>query len=518
MSVQVSYKRQAVLGIIGITILLLVIEGIANVWWIAQINCEFEQDEIFQSMNNEKKRQLCLDFYEIKTLNDEIIPNQITDSITINNLGFRGPEFLTVKPLDTHRIFMVGGSTMFGAGATSDETTIPGYLQQLLDKKDIGFDIEVINAGIQGADSNSELKLIEQKLVSYSPDLIIIYDGWNDLRANNTVVDVKKNWKIMCGLGGDSNFDVIITLQPIAGFGNKILTEQELKHVDTGKDYMNNPLIESLSTYTKYAKNLSEIKTCSKTFDLRNVFDAEIESIYWDQGHVSDSGNAIVAQSILDEVLPVVLENKGFNTFETDNKKASLPYNDREIVVNVDLTPSNKFENKNVKITTYDNTNHEHIQNVTYLLSISKNNENLLREYFFAQDGILNIDTKFTDDITIEIIGERQYAHNAYVTLGSKYSPDVSDYVLTSNTPLQLIGPIFSDDGIYTFDIELRTIDSIHNWIFDSPIFHSEINMDKDTTFEKTIVEDKPSFQVNDFLQQIFSNYKTPILLNEIFK
>ena len=113
-------------------------------------------------------------------------------------------------------------------------------------------------------------------------------------------------------------------------------------------------------SYTKYAKNLSEIKTCSKTFDLRNVFDAEIESIYWDQGHVSDSGNAIVAQSLLDEVLPVVLENKGFNTFETDNKKASLPYNDREIVVNVDLTPSNKFENKNVKITTYDNTNHEH--------------------------------------------------------------------------------------------------------------------------------------------------------------
>ena len=128
------------------------------------------------------------------------------------------------------------------------------------------------------------------------------------------------------------------------------------------------------------------------------------------------------------------------------------------------------------------------------------------------------IDVQPNDDAIIKIIGEKQYAHSAYVTLGSKYSPDVSDDVLTSNTPLQLIGPIFSDDGIYTFDIELRTIDSINNWIFDSPIFHSEINMDKDTTFEKTIVEDKPSFQVNDFLQQIFSNYKTPILLNEIFK
>ena len=85
---------------------------------------------------------------------------------------------------------MVGGSTMFGAGATSDETTIPGYLQQLLNEKDFGFDIEVINSGIQGADSNTELKFIEQKLVTFSPDLIIIYDGWNDLRANNAPIEV----------------------------------------------------------------------------------------------------------------------------------------------------------------------------------------------------------------------------------------------------------------------------------------------------------------------------------------
>jgi hypothetical protein len=50
MSVQVSYKKQTVLGIIGTTILLLVI---ANVWWVTQINCEFEQNEIFDEV--EKK-------------------------------------------------------------------------------------------------------------------------------------------------------------------------------------------------------------------------------------------------------------------------------------------------------------------------------------------------------------------------------------------------------------------------------------------------------------------------------
>ena len=89
MSVQVSYKKQTALGIILITILLLVIEVIANVWWATQIHCEFEQNEIFENFDDAEKRQLCLDFYNIKISGDEIISNQSTDSITINTLGFR---------------------------------------------------------------------------------------------------------------------------------------------------------------------------------------------------------------------------------------------------------------------------------------------------------------------------------------------------------------------------------------------------------------------------------------------
>ena len=75
-----------------------------------------------------EKRQLCLDFYNLKTSGDELIPDQSMDSITINDLGFRGAEFSEIKPPNTHRTFMIGGSTMFGAGATSDNTTIPGYV------------------------------------------------------------------------------------------------------------------------------------------------------------------------------------------------------------------------------------------------------------------------------------------------------------------------------------------------------------------------------------------------------
>jgi hypothetical protein len=404
------------------------------------------------------------------------------DTININSLGFRGDEFSKIKPDRTYRIFMLGGSPMFGYGATSDEATIPGFTQKKIDEKDFGFDIEVINSGSQAADSNKELKLVEKRLVTFSPDLIIIYDGWNDLRSNVSPNELKENWKAICEIGKKNNFDVIISLQPIAGFGDKTLTKQELEYVKAGESYSKKPLIESLSVYQHYAKNLSEIKTCTKTIDLSNVFDNETETIYSDQGHVYDKGNAIVAKSLYNAILPIVLKNKEFNIFKNEKDFENIPslsYEGREIVAYVELIPSNLSNDKELKISTYDITNNEYIQNVMYFLSISKNNENLFNEYFFADDGILIMNVQPNDDPIIKIKGERQYAENAYVMLGSKYIPDLSGIYLTSTTPLQLSGSIFSSDGIYTFDIELRTIDDPNNWIYPSSGFHYEINFKK---------------------------------------
>ena len=170
----------------------------------------------------------------------------------------------------------------------------------------------------------------------------------------------------------------------------------------------------------------------------------------------------------------------------------------------VELLPSNESNNKKVKISTYDDTNKKDIQNVTYFLAISKNNENLLREYFFAKDGTLTLDVFPDDSNQVQILSEQQYDHNAYV---------VSDM-----TPLQVKGPIFSKDGTYAFDIELRTIDDPENWVFSLSGFHSEIIIGKDIAFKETFTEDKSSLQTEDFFRKIFSYYKTPILLNEIFK
>ena len=116
------------------------------------------------------------------------------------------------------------------------------------------------------------------------------------------------------------------------------------------------------------------------------------------------------------------------------------------------------------------------------------------------------------------MIGEKQYANDAYVMLGSKYNPEMSEANLTSTTPLQITGPIFDAEGIYILDIELRTIDSRDNWTFDLSGFNSKITVGKSMDLEYPVEKNKPISQTEDLLRKIFSSYKTPILLNEIFK
>ena len=53
------------------------------------------------------------------------------------------------------------------------------------------------------------------------PELVIFNDGWNDLREQNSYQEISRNWEKICQIGNDNDFGVMISLQPIAGFGEK---------------------------------------------------------------------------------------------------------------------------------------------------------------------------------------------------------------------------------------------------------------------------------------------------------
>ena len=233
----------------------------------------------------------------------ELVP--FIEKSNFNSLGFRGTEFSEVKPPNTYRIFMVGGSTLFGSGESSDNTTIPSILQKIFDSDDSTIQkVEVINAGFGGANSNLELNLIKQKLVYYQPDLVVVYDGWNDLKADYPVKKIADYWKGMCDFSKENNFDIVISLQPITGFGNKKLTQQEFVNSLTGEDHNGFQLIAAKSTYDYMGRELLSLEyshNCN-VIDLRGIFDNINGPIYWDQGHISDTGNLIQAEKFYEIV------------------------------------------------------------------------------------------------------------------------------------------------------------------------------------------------------------------------
>ena len=63
MSVEISYKKQGFMILFGLLIVFVVVEAAANVWWQSMIHCELEENEIFQNLNEEDRRQICVDLY-----------------------------------------------------------------------------------------------------------------------------------------------------------------------------------------------------------------------------------------------------------------------------------------------------------------------------------------------------------------------------------------------------------------------------------------------------------------------
>lgn len=114
----------------------------------------------------------------------------------INSLGFTKPDFSPRKPAHVFRILMLGGSA--AAGQLSSE------LRAALEKQCPKAACEVIDGGMGGAVSSQERYHLKRWL-DYDPDLVVIYDGWNDmyyshytperyLRETDKMKEMENNW------------------------------------------------------------------------------------------------------------------------------------------------------------------------------------------------------------------------------------------------------------------------------------------------------------------------------------
>jgi len=115
-----------------------------------------------------------------------------------NNAGFRDPrEILLEKPADEYRVFMTGGSTAYGLGAIGEAAPAMGWyaiphretishaMEMILNATAPmdGKKIRVYNTAVWGYAYQHNLMRYLAKLRRYNPDLVISFDGANELPA-----------------------------------------------------------------------------------------------------------------------------------------------------------------------------------------------------------------------------------------------------------------------------------------------------------------------------------------------
>ncbi len=353
----------------------MIVEGISRAIEIHFPKCIFLDQDAFKEIDYYLVRQICLDNLALLTTQPEIFeppiiflkPNQHYPTININSHGFRGPEIMQEKPVNTYRIFVLGGSTGFGSGSTSDETAIPGFLQKKFNEANLNVRVEVINAGISAFESFAETYYIKNKLIHFEPDLFIVYDGGNDawltefeVNSNGNIIEPKKvddtpeekrlfkfsdyefyrtpfvvwryilkditvspinftdnlispelvslwknRWGEICELGKNEGFDTMITIQPMIGNGKKPYSSAELTMYGDGLRFR--PPAQNFQGMVDSLKELD--KTCTKTADLRDTFENIPQTVYFDQAHMTDFGNEIIAQKLFELSLPIIENN-----------------------------------------------------------------------------------------------------------------------------------------------------------------------------------------------------------------
>lgn len=127
------------------------------------------------------------------------VANFSSGRISINNLGFRGPEIAVSKPSGTVRLAFLGASTTFCAEVSGNDYVWPHLVMAALSRTFSGVRFDYVNGSLPGYTMDSLLKNLRHRVASLQPDVIVIYEGANDfsgemreLAAKRGIIDEAK--------------------------------------------------------------------------------------------------------------------------------------------------------------------------------------------------------------------------------------------------------------------------------------------------------------------------------------
>lgn len=230
-------------------------------------------------------------------------------------------------------------------GSTTDSTIAPfkSWVQILYEDycEKIG-EVTIFNGAIGGYNSTQELLKLIRDMICLKPDMIIVYDGYNDARdavrgsancfafpyvmdifnvINGKVkncdspvmrVDVEKVWagisnekdvvdgwlkniEYMNAISQINGIKFISFLQPMLP-SKKVLSAHEYSLMEMIKNTYSEAVIAAAQRFRERGKQIQD--SFNFVYDLSDIFD--YADVYMDICHVYESGNVIIAKNVFD--------------------------------------------------------------------------------------------------------------------------------------------------------------------------------------------------------------------------
>lgn len=174
---------------------------------------------------------------------------------------------------------------------------------------------------------------------------------------------------------------------------------------------------------------------------------------------------------------------------------SSIDIQGKEISITVEMPAYFENDQEQITITAIEDETKENAKNVTFLIGLFHNNEMIFRNYFFADNGVLPIK-----------ISPKQGFDN--VVIHGEQDSILGAWHGTESNPIEITGPLFTSGGLYTFEIEVRTIDEPTNIIENSGIYNADLSIVETTTYIQKDAENHDiEFRLKSYFDQI-SNFE----------
>lgn len=125
-------------------------------------------------------RHPLMGFEVMPNISDQYFPSVAT-KFSSNSVGLRGSEEYGPKKENEIRVGIMGGSSVFGFGATDDSKTLSQQLENELSRLKPDVEWTVINGGNPAYVSYQVLARLQLRMIELEPDIMLFYMGWNDM-------------------------------------------------------------------------------------------------------------------------------------------------------------------------------------------------------------------------------------------------------------------------------------------------------------------------------------------------